>query len=296
LSFINHFHQPGFNGNLLLIFGAIIQMQYSSIQKHHKNSGFTLIELLVVISIIALLIGILLPALAAARKSAQNVKDQTQLKQMGVAMEVYLNTYKGYFFPIHEPVASWMDMVQDTQFASAGGQQTIMAIIASLLATEEDEHGEWHEMMINEVPEMDSEILRSPLDPLATYKLVHDEDGGPELEPIISYAINGYFEVAGNNIRGMHKPSDVLIFAHRADKTHEGDEIVNGETDAHEVHFAFHGWEDEWWEDVSTNRVFGGSNYAFCDGHVKAMKEDLLTSEMAKPGDGFKQGEDGEEE
>ena len=64
-----------------------------------RRKAFTLIELLVVISIIALLMAILMPALQRVKRQAQAAACQSRLHQWGLAFSMYTQEYNGSFHP-----------------------------------------------------------------------------------------------------------------------------------------------------------------------------------------------------
>jgi len=83
-----------------------------------KSRGFTLVELLVVIAIIAILAALLLPALSSAKDSAHSARCQSNLRQMGLALTMYVGDFQHYpvtSFPV-EPGFSrggvWHDRLQ----------------------------------------------------------------------------------------------------------------------------------------------------------------------------------------
>lgn len=82
-----------------------------------RSNAFTLIELLVVISIIALLISILLPALQSARQVARQIQCSSNLRQFGLANEMYAADYEGWIAPAYVnygggDTAYWRELLQ----------------------------------------------------------------------------------------------------------------------------------------------------------------------------------------
>src|SRR5439155_9511789 len=61
-----------------------------------RRNGFTLVELLVVIAVIAILAALLLPALARAKASAKSAACKSNLRQLGLALSMYVDDYAKY--------------------------------------------------------------------------------------------------------------------------------------------------------------------------------------------------------
>src|SRR5438046_9616811 len=95
----------------------------SPTSRPRSRRAFTLVELLVVIGIIAVLIGILLPALGRARAQARSVQCQSNLRTIGQGILIYANYNKGRF-----PLGTWevgdWDPVAKTLGASDANRAT----------------------------------------------------------------------------------------------------------------------------------------------------------------------------
>lgn len=97
-------------------------------KKNSNRRGFTLIELLVVISIIALLIGILLPAIGRARKNAQKLVDSSNQRQIVTGLTTYASTNRDRF-----PLPSRADNDDYTEELTQDSEKNRTGAIFSML-------------------------------------------------------------------------------------------------------------------------------------------------------------------
>ncbi|MCX6881139.1 MAG: DUF1559 domain-containing protein [Verrucomicrobia bacterium] len=215
-----------------------------------RNWAFTLIELLVVIAIIAILAGMLLPSLAAAKESARRISCVNSLRQLGVSHLMYADDHEGYFVP--------------RSFSPA-----------------------WPSRLSNSYQNV--QILRCPSDSIkpANYGTTNQSfshDGAPRSYIINAWndyfkanlsdaEFNGYMGADGKHVmkeNAVRIPTDTIIFGEKV--TTSGQfymDFMQGVAgnDVEEVEQSRHGSKGG-----GNSTRSGGSNFAFADGSARYLR------------------------
>ena len=221
-----------------------------------QRQAFTLVELLVVIGIIAVLISILLPALQRARRAAQDVKCQSNLRQIGQAALMYATEWRGVM-----PRAN---------------TEVMVGLVKAI-----DDWAVTVEPYLRRIPEGVDPALAYRTDPILACPSFTGDRTGPNF---VQYGMNDYIDygkyrptIDPLNVTGVDqflagpyppinykitqikRPAETIMFA---DKSHHPNAF------APIVQFSIFGFYTPGYRHGGKNEY---ANFAFVDGHVEAL-------------------------
>ncbi len=224
--------------------------------KGSRRSAFTLIELLVVIAIIAILAAILFPVFAQARESARTISCLSNMKQLGLSWHMYAQDYDEVF-PLSRSIG-YPDPAGDCARHTNDGYTKIT----------------WKSLTQPYVKSW--QLFRCPSNPNNDIQAE-----GSDIEAKISYGTNGVVMWGWNPLKmaAVNRPAEtVMILESTWDCADLGDWVarVNDPPAC------------QWGQGFNLHRGQKGiMNWAFFDGHAKAMKLPAVFARQGAVGDSY---------
>ena len=230
--------------------------------------GFTLIELLVVMAIIAVLAAILFPIFAAAKNAAKKTACLSNMRQIGMATELYMQDYD-FEYPQTKATSTQQPQIDDLDGSieepDIGSMFTMILPYTGVKMDQTDEN-----MIRQKLYVCPSDP--NPNDPKCPTLYL---PGGPTVN---SYLVNGYF-VWGLNESDVQHPSDTIYLGERRSVS------ASSETDPTQIPYCDDIWHP-WWNSktypsvapendmdsklgaLDVNRHGKGENWIFADCHA----------------------------